>query len=188
MRYFIAFIITLGLLFFLLFLLLHGGNNKPNKITTRLKPLISYSDTDAQTILTIDGPINADQIHTAVRITVEQNQVRYEQIQGYQNTVVNQLSFASNQDAYVNFLAALQHVGFTHGTVTPLLKDERGFCPLGSRYIFQLNQDGNQLIRYWATSCGGDAPKTYNGILSTTLSVFQAQVPGYPQLTQGLGL
>jgi len=185
MRYFIAFVITLGLLFFLLYLLLHGGG-QPNKSGTGLKPLISYSTTDAQASLTIDGPINADLLHTAVRITADQNQVRYEQIQGYQDTVVNQQSFASNQDAYANFLAALQHVGFTHGTVTPALKDERGYCPLGNRYIFELNQDGNQLIRYWATSCG--APKTYDGILSTTLALFQAQVPGYNQLTQNLAL
>jgi hypothetical protein len=184
MRYFITFIAMLGLLFLLLFLLLHGGG-KP-KVSTTNKTLISYANTDAQAQLTIDGPINADQIHTAVRITVDQNQVRYEQIKGYQNTIVNQQSFDSNQDAYANFLAALQHAGFTLGATTAVLKDERGYCPLGNRYIFELNQDGNQLERYWATSCG--TPKTYNGVLTLTLDLFQAQVPGYSQLTQNLGL
>jgi hypothetical protein len=185
MRYFIVFIATLGLLFLLLYLLLHGGGKA--KVPATHKPLISYSTTDAQAILTIDGPINSQQEHRAVRITVGQDEVTYQQIQGYQNSVLNQQSFDSNQDAYVNFLAALQHAGFTQGSINPLLKDERGYCPLGERYIFEFNQDGQQLQRYWATSCGSNSPATYKGSLALTLDLFEAQVPGFSQLTQNLG-
>jgi hypothetical protein len=184
MRYFVAFIAMLGLLFLLLFLLLHGGG-KP-KVPTTHKTLISYAMTDAQARLTIDGPINADLNHRAIRIIVDQNQVSYEQIKGYQNTVINHQSFVNNQTAYVNFLAALQHAGFTVGVNDPALKDERGYCPTGDRYVFELKQDGHELERYWATSCG--KPKTYKGALTPTLSLFQAQVPGYIRLSQGLGL
>jgi hypothetical protein len=184
MRYFIAFITALGLLFLLLFLLFHGGG-KP-KVPTTNKTLGSYANTDAYVRLTIDGPVNADQNHKAIRITVDQNQVQYQQINGYQGSVANQQSFASNQDAYANFLLALQHAGYTLGDNTASLKDERGYCPLGDRYIFELNQDGHELERYWATSCG--KPKTYNGLVNLTLTLFQAQVPGYSQLSQQLGL
>jgi len=183
MRYFIAFLATLGLLFLLLYLLLHGGGKA--KVPTTQKTLISYASTDAQVKLTIDGPINSEQEHKAVRITVDQTQVTFEQIQGYQNNVVNQQSFTSNQDAYANFLAALQHAGFTLGSKNPALKDERGYCPLGERYIFELNQDGDELERYWATSCG--KPASFEGSYPLVLQLFQAQVPGYAQLTQNLG-
>lgn len=182
MRYFIAFIATLGLLFLLLYLLLHGGS-KP-KPPVAPQTLMSYANTDAQVKLTIDGPINADQTHVAVRITVDQSEVVFEQIQGYQNNVINRQTFDSNEQAYVNFLAALQHVGFTQGDNTAAHKDERGYCPLGRRYIFELNQDGNELERYWSTSCG--KPSTYQGSTALTLSLFEAQVPGYAQLTQKL--
>jgi len=181
MRYFIAFVTALGLLFLLVFLLFHGGGSKP-KITA--KSLATYANSSTQAQLTIDGPINAEQSHQAVRITVANDQVTFEQIQGYQGSVKNLQSFASNQDAYVNFLLALQHAGFTLGNNASALKDERGYCPLGDRYIFRLTQNGQDLERYWATSCG--KPKTYLGSISLTLALFQAQVPGYNQLVQGI--
>jgi hypothetical protein len=182
MRYFIAFVTALGLLFLLILLLFHsGGKPKVGKVT---KPLASYSTTDAVARLTIDGPVNADSLHDAVRITVGKDDVTYEQIQGYQNTVVNTQSFANNENAYVNFLLALQHAGFTQGDNDPKHQDARGYCPLGQRYIFQLNQNDQELEHYWATSCG--SPKTYVGVLSLTLTLFQAQVPNYNKLTQNL--
>src|SRR5438309_4401312 len=125
MRYFIAFAATLGLLFLLLFLLLRGGG-KPALPQTH-KTLDSYATTDAQAQLTIDGPINADQEHRAVRITVDRDSVTFEQIQGYQGNVINMQTFGSNENAYVNFLLALEHAGFTHGKNDPNLKDERGY-------------------------------------------------------------
>lgn len=181
MRYFIAFVTALGLLFLLLFLLLHGGGGKPKTVP---KTLASYASTTAQAQLTIDGPINADQIHQAVRITVSKDEVTYEQIRGYEGDVVNLQTFDSNENAYVNFLSALQHAGFTVGNKDPKLRDERGYCPLGDRYIFRFSQDGQDLERYWSTSCG--SPKTYGGNTSLTLTLFQAQVPNYNILVQGI--
>lgn len=185
MRYFIAFVTALGLLFLLLFLLFHGVG-KP-KATTTHKTFLSYASTDAQVKLTIDGPINGDQIHEAVRITVDNSDVTFEQIQGYQNTVTNRQTFANNQTAYENFLLALQHAGFTVGNTPANLKDERGYCPLGDRYILEFNQDGNELERFWTTSCGGNL-KTFKGNIDLTLTLFQNQVPGYNNLIQNLSL
>lgn len=185
MRYFIAFLITLGLILSLFFLLFHGGS-KPKAPPLTPKTLGSYASSDAETVLTIDGPVNADQSHQVVRITVSRDNVTYEQIQGYQNTVVNQQNYASNQDAYVNFLLALAHAGFTRGDNNPNQSDERGYCALGDRYIFELRQDGNELERYWGTSCGN--PKTYLGNTNLTLMLFQAQVPNYSALIQNVRL
>lgn len=183
MRYFMAFLAVMMLVFLLLALLLGGGKSKAPPTA---KTLASYATTDAQAQLTIDGPVNADQNHQAIRVTVSNNDVSFEQLQGYDGTVTNTQVFASTQNAYVNFLLALAHAGFTKGNNSPSMADERGYCPLGDRYVFELTQDGKDIERYWATSCG--SPKTYLGSLSLTLSLFQAQVPNYSNLTQNIAL
>jgi hypothetical protein len=183
MRYFIAFAATLGLLFLLLFLLFHGGKGGPKVLQTN-RSIISYATTDAQAQLTIDGPINADQEHTAAQITIDNHSVTFKQLRGYQGTVINTQAFASNENAYANFLFALARAGFASGSNNKALSDERGYCPLGDRYVFQLTQDGRDIERYWATSCGG--AKTYLGNLNLTLALFQAQVPSYGTLTQNI--
>jgi hypothetical protein len=184
MRYFIGFLITIGLAIVLIVLLFTGGGGSKKPKTT--KALADYAFSDSVVRLTIDGPITADQTHQAVRITVGQEDTIYEQVQGYQGTVVNQQSYASNQNSYSNFLYALGHAGFTRGDPSKVLANEKGYCPLGSRYVFELIDSGNTIQRYWGTSCGN--PKTYKGNLNLTLSLFKAQVPDYNTLTENLNL
>lgn len=182
MRYFIGFLITIGLIILLIVLLLTGGGSPKKPKTT--KALADYATSDAVVRLSIDGPINADQNHQAVRITVGQSDTTYQQIQGYEGTVVNQQTYANNTSAYSNFLYALGHAGFTKGDPSKTLANEKGYCPLGSRYIFELIDGDHTVQRYWATSCG--KPATYKGNANLTLTLFKAQVPGYADLTQDL--
>ena len=186
MRYFIGFLITIGLIILLIVLLFTGGGGDNAKKPKNTMALSDYASTDAVARLTIDGPIVADQNHQAIRITVGQDDTTYEQIQGYQGTVVKQQSFVNNQEAYSNFLYALGHAGFTKGDNNKDLANEKGYCPTGNRYIFELIDGGNDVERYWATSCS--KPKTYKGNLSLTLTLFRAQVPNYNDLTQKLNL
>jgi hypothetical protein len=185
MRYFIGFLITVGLIILLIILLVGGGGK--SKVPQTHKTLPSYATSDAVARLTIDGPINAAQSHEQVQITVGRDEVVYDQFKGYDGAVVKQQTYDSTQNAYSNFLYALSHAGFTLGTKnTAQTGDERGQCPLGSRYVFELQQDGQDVERFWATSCG--KPKTYEGNLSLTLQLFKDQVPDYSQLTQNLHL
>jgi|SRR5665213_2151955 len=179
MRYFIAFFITMGLIFLLVVLLFGGGKSKT---PPTVKTLASYASTNAEAQLTIDGPINANQNHQQVQINVGRDDVTLEQLQGYDGDVTSMQNYANTQNAYANFLLALAHAGFTLGNNDPKSADERGFCPLGDRYVFQLTQDGKDIERYWATSCG--SPKTYLGALDLTISLFKAQVPNYGKQTQ----
>lgn len=185
MRYFISFLVALGLLFLVIFLLFHS-NSKPAAPPLTARALPGYASTDAQAIVTIDGPVNSVQLHNQVRITVSRDTVTYEQLRGYSGDVVNTQQYANTQDAYGTFLMSLARAGFTRGDSNPQARDERGFCPLGARYIFQFTQDGNDLERYWTTDCGG--PKTYNGPMPLTLRLFQLQVPNYSDLTRNVVL
>lgn len=183
MRYFIYIIVTLGLLFLVIFLLFHGGK-KPATPQLTAQTLPGYASSDAEAIMTIDGPVNAVQNHTQIRVTVGRDAVTYEQLQGYSGDVVKTQQYANTQDAYAVFLISLARAGYTKGDNNPKATDERGFCPLGDRYVFQFTQDNRDLQRYWITSCGG--PKTYFGPLSLTVRLFQLQVPNYPELTSGI--
>lgn len=184
MRYFVGFMITIGLIIVLILLLFRGGGSP--KVPKTTKALTSYSTTDAEVRLTIDGPINADQIHQQVQITVGQDDATYEQLTGYNGAVVNSQSYANTETAYNVFLHALAHAGFTRGDISKQLADERGYCPLGDRYIFELIENGKDIERYWSTSCG--KPKTYKGNTNFTLTLFQRQIPDYSTLTQHLSL
>lgn len=196
MRYFIGFLVTIGLIIILIVLLLsgHGGHKakapqlQPSEKPKTVNQLAGYADTDVVSRLIIDGQINAEQTHAALRITVGQNDVTYEQIQGYQGTVVNKQVYASNQSAYSNFLYAIGRAGFLLGDNNPQLANEKGRCSLGQRYVFELMENGRDIQRYWGTSCGSSVPKTYKGSLSVTLQLFQLQVPDYQTLTQSVQL
>ena len=182
LRYFVGFLITIGLIIILIIMIFGGGGSK-SKVPTTTRTLNSYANTDAQAQLIIDGPINAAQNHIEVQITVGQDSTTFQQLQGYDGSVVRQQTFTNSQAGYAVFLHALTLAGFTKGN-TAVSSDERGYCPLGDRYIFKFSQEDRTIERFWATSCGN--PKTYLGNVSLTLSLFQAQVPGYIALTDGL--
>lgn len=179
MRYFIGFLVTVGLIITLIILLFNGGGGK-HEVSNTQKTLTSYANTDAEVSMTLAGPIVASSNYQQIQITVGRDNVTYQQYSGYDGQVVNTQIFANTENSYDAFLHALQHAGFTRGDSNPDLKDDVGYCSTGQRYIFKMNQDGDQLQRYWATSCGGT--KTYLGALNLTLTLFQAQVPNYNEL------
>lgn len=160
-----------------------GGRPKNKEVTQ--KSLDSYSSTSAITQATIAGPITAQSTYNEVVISVGRDNVVYQQIQGYDNHVVNSQTFTNSEASYEAFLKALNTADFTKGNTNPKYASAQGYCPLGQRYTFNLIDNGQQKINFWSTSCG---VKTYGGNTSLTLALFQAQVPNYNDLTQGLAL
>jgi hypothetical protein len=182
MRYFIGFMVTIFLLILIIFLIVTGGSKTP-KVTAR--QLDSYATTSAIASMSIAGPITAQSTHNEVLISVGRDQVTYEQISGYDNNVVLTKTYENTEASYYAFLRALNTAGFTKGDRAKAVANEQGICPLGQRYVFALDQDGTQLQRFWSTNCGSH---TYGGNTSTTLTLFQAQVPDYNTLTQNVQL
>lgn len=177
MRYFIGFLVTIGLIVLLIVLLFHGGNS--GKVPQTKVPLISYATTDTVVRETIDETINAPEKHRTIQITVGKDNTTLNIIKGYDGDSQKNLSYPMSESAYGVFLKSLQHAGFTEGNDQSTLKDERGYCPLGKRYIFEVVQGGDSIERYWSTSCAGNAPSTFKGKTSLILSLFQNQVPDY---------
>lgn len=180
MRYFLGFLIAIGLivLVFVLILKSFGGSSK--KITQ--KPLVNYASTDTTVSMTVDGPVNADQIHQSFVITVGQNQATITIYTGYQGDIVTTKSYQNNETAFANFLRAIDLQGFTKGD-TVGSKDYRGFCPLGERFVLAADNEGTNLQKFWSTSCGQG---TFKGNFSTIRFLFNVQIPDFNKLTNNL--
>ena len=186
MRYIIGFLITVGLIILLIVLLFRPGGG--GKVPVTKTPLINYSTTDTVVRETIDQTINAPQNHRTIQITVGRDTTTFELIQGYDGSPLTTTTYPMTESAYSVFLHALQHQGYTLGNDDSALKDERGYCPLGTRYIFEVvNGSGSDIERYWTTSCGGNAPSTFKGNTSNIRRLFELQVPDYSQLTANVG-
>lgn len=183
MRYIIGFLVTIGLIVLIFVLLLRGGGQpaQPNSGPS----LPSYADTDTLMQMTIDEPINAASKHRQIQVTVGRDDVTVALMQGYSGHVLREKSYSNSQDAYAAFLYALARAGYDKGDNSSDLKEDRGYCPEGNRYIFEIIQNGHDIQRYWTTNCGG--PHSFQGDKGTVLTLFQRQVPDYDEVTGGLG-
>ena len=76
MRYFLGFLIIIGLIFvgiLLLIRLFFGGSDPAPKAKA---DLVSYAGSTKTVQLTIDGPINSEQEHQQIKIEVSSTQTR----------------------------------------------------------------------------------------------------------------
>ncbi len=184
MRYYIGFLIAIGLSIILILLLFAGGGGGKSKTPT-VKPLTSYATTSAVLSITIDGPINADSEHQSLKMSVSSTQALIQSFQGYNGTVTNSQSYPNNENAFYAFLSAMQIAGFTLGNPNPALANDTGDCPQNSRYDYRITEDGKQIQHYWSTDCG---TATYKGNTASTMQLFQAQFPDYSTFTSNLTL
>lgn len=184
MRYITGILIAIGLVVLTIVLIIKafGGGGGPEQ---KRIDLTSYASTDAVMQLTIDGPLNADEEHRQLKITVGRDETTLDVLQGYDGQVIRSQSYQSNQVAYVNFLRALEVNGFINGDANPNFKDERGQCATGQRYIFEAVSGGEDVLRWWATSCGGG---NFKGDRNVVRTLFRNQIPDFSKLAQGTGL
>lgn len=182
MRYFLGFLIIIGLIVLVFVLVLKAFSGGGSKGGPAPKPLINYANTATTMQLTIDGPENANQTHEAIQINVGETQAQLNVLQGYEGNVTNTQSFPNNQSAYAVFLRALDMAGYTKGN-SNASSDYRGYCPFGQRYIYKIiDATGKTTQQYWSTSCGGQG--TFKGSVGTVNKLFKLQIPTYGTLTQ----
>jgi hypothetical protein len=180
LRYLLGLLAIIGLIVILIILLVPG-----KKGAIPGDGLIGYANTNTVMRLTIDGPENYQQNHQSVQITVGKDNVTYEQLVGYNGQVVTEQTFPNTVAAYDVFLRGLYYADYYNGDTTKSLSNENGVCALGTRYVYEINNGSSDVERFWSTNCG---TKTYNGNISQTISLFQAQVPNFSNITANLDL
>ena len=183
-RYIVGFLLAVGLIIIAIILIvraLSGGPSGPKPLD-----LTSYANSDVTVQLTIDGPVSAATTHNGVIITVGNNEATLLVTQGYEGQIVRMKSYSTTANGYAVFLRALAFNGFTKGDANPALRDERGQCALGARFIYEvLDAQGNSLQRYWHSTCGTG---TFKGNSTVVRTLFTKQIPDYSSLTSGVAL
>ncbi len=187
MRYIVSFLIAIGLIILFIILLLKiifgGNNNSPESKVN----LADYAHTNVIMRMVAQGPITANQDHHQVYIEVGKDDNEIQLVRGYQGEVTHEEQFDSNSSSYGNFLRAIDLLGYTNGDTSEERADYRGHCPFGNRYIFQIIDGTKVKQQFWATSCG-DREGTFRGQTEDIIQLFQAQIPGYSELTTNLDL
>lgn len=183
MRVIVGFLIVIGLIFvgiLLLVRLLFGGSDP----APQPKDDLVDSATTTQTMqLTIQGPVTADQEHKQIKVEVSASQTRLELITGYEGRADKTEVYSNNATSYADFLRGLDLLGYTQGSDDRALKDERGYCPTGQRFVFEIKDGSETKQRYWSSTCKDTG--SYKGLTTQTVNLFKAQIPNFSAVTNG---
>jgi hypothetical protein len=184
MKYFFAFLATVALIVVVFILVVRGltGGGRPAEQVE----LIDYSKTQTVMRMIISGPVNIDQEHRSVRVTVGRSSNTIELISGYEGNVLNSRTYPSNESAYATFLRALDLQGYTRGNTDPEREDSRGYCPTGRVYTFQIITGSDTVQNLCTTSCDGGG--TFRGNTRVIRTLFREQIPDYNEFVRGTGL
>lgn len=185
MRYFITFLIGIGLVVLVIVLLIRaifgGGSETPE---TQAPQLNSYANTNVVMRLSVWSQVEANQTHQQMRIDVSKYSSDIYLYNGYENTLVKNETFPSNPKAYTDFLNGLELAGYTKGNPDKALANWQGYCPFGVRYIYEIIDGAKTVQQYWSTSCGAQQPKTFLGNTTTVTGLYKAQIPDFSTFTQ----
>lgn len=144
--------------------------------------LLDYENEDAMLVATLQGRLIGNESRRSIRITVTPSYRSLEILEGYDEVVIDRHLFSNNQNAYVSFLKAVNNAGFVNKR-NSLTTDERGVCPHGQTYIFELFNAKNQSVsRLWSVSCAANIGP-FAGSAQGLILLFQNQITGYPELT-----
>jgi hypothetical protein len=151
--------------------------NKPAtpRQTTPPLTLLDYIKRDSQVRFTIEGPVNANEAHNSIQVTVNKDNRVIEVLRTYATQVTTAQTFANNQTAYEDFMTALNNAGYIKRNQKKP-DSEIGACPTGQRYIYELIDGGNTVTRLWSSTCGDG---NFSGNANTVRTLFQAQIAGY---------
>lgn len=186
-RYIAAIAGVVILLIIVLFLIFGRSSKKqdapaPSKTTN----LTQYAPRDSFATYTTQGRVVGEDAYHSIRITVTPTERRLEILDGYADTVQRSQSFDNTQLAYQQFLAALDRAGFGRTQTTKNAKPD-GVCPLGNRFIYQLDNNGDKVINSWATSCA-KVDGNFGGTTGLVRTLFQQQITDYSKLVTGVRL
>lgn len=186
LRTIIFLLVVIGLIWLLVILFRSvftaGSNNGGSDMGLKSNSLSSYARPGTSVSYTYDGPINMNQLHRTIVISVDTSQSKIELLSGYDGTVVQQQVFPNTQTSYQVFLSALDTLGFSRGNTHSTTSVE-GQCPLNYRYTYQLIDGGQDVFNFWSTSCGTG---TFKGQRSSVGTLFTRQIPPdtYNQFSQ----
>ena len=151
------------------------GGAKTTAAAEQKIELLDYDRPSTSVKLIVQGPVVADEQYVSYEIEVGQDFRQITLYKGYGKTIVQQKRYDNNPQAYRAFLEALRRLGYT-SKVKGASDNEQGACATGKRYIYELNDLDEQVLRTWGVSCTSSTG-SFGGTGSGVRSLFKAQVP-----------
>lgn len=186
MKYFLGFLVAIGLIILVVILIIRAIGGGGGETEAPKAVLSDHANTATVVRLSIDDRVEANESHHSVRITIGRDQRSVEVIRGYEEEVIVSQDFDNNLESYTVFLRALQFQGYTNGDTDKNKADERGLCPTNKRYIYEIiNPGGNTEQRFWNSEC---KVGTFKGNGSVIRNLFRAQIPDYKKYVRGTGI
>lgn len=176
MKAILGFLAFVAIVIFLIVIIVRGGRND-NRTDSSRPELVSAAASDSVFTFTEAGPIVADEEFYQIRVNVSRADRSVQVYRGYQETLVASEHFNNNQEAFEQFLAALERAGYTRERGTRL-DSEAGVCASGRRFTFVSDQFGEDFFR-WTTSCKEKG--NLGGSFSGLQRLFTRQIPEYRQ-------
>ncbi len=185
MRYILGVLAIIVIAIVAIFWLTPNSSKTSKPKNAQVTKLADYATKDSKVIFTAQGKVVGEDQFTAVRITVSQSTRTIDILKGYEGNVETSEQLANTQPAYDTFLRALNTTNFLATKPTPF-SDERGVCPLGSRFIYEIQDSGKTVLHSWSTSCGTIG--SFDGSAVFVRQLFQNQIPDYTGFVRGLQL
>jgi len=170
-------------------LISRGGNKDKPPAGQQGKRVVKVSEQAKQGTsvqFTTQGKLVGEVERRAIRITITQEERKLDILTGYEEAVERTQVYPNTQAAYETFMTALDYAGLSRERKA-LTNDERAVCPMGRRYIYELKEYSQELIRLWDTSCGNKWG-TFGGDEKNVRQLFQAQIPEYAKQIKGVKL
>jgi hypothetical protein len=165
-------------------MLIFGGRGRDD--VDREPLMVEYSQRPAEVVYTARGRIVGDEDFRTVRITVNRTERIMEVLYGYEEEAEVYQTYPNNSEAYTTFMLALDQAGFARERDTNT-EDERGVCPLGRRYVYELIEGPNEILRNWSASCSRRLG-SFAGDSAQVRRLFEGQIPDYRDATRGVRL
>jgi hypothetical protein len=170
-----------GIIIVLVLIALAAGSVKSQSVkpSTDLN-LMDYVQTDVEVRLTVERPVEADEDHKSTQATVSRNSRTVAVYKTYNSQLLGGQNYENNQAAFTEFMAALDRAGFTRQNPSSQ-ESEAGYCPTGTRYVYELVQDQKVISHLWSDSCG-DPQRTFMGNGVLVRQIIQSQIPNYSRV------
>ncbi len=147
---------------------------------------IDFAKSEATAHFTVEGPVTAPENHYKIHISVNRSERKMEVIRGYNGEILRTKTYPNTDASFESFLYALGSAGYTV-TRDVQLEDERGVCPTGRRFIYEIMVGSEQKHRSWSASCSSKVG-TFSGDRRMVNRLFEDQIPDYNELDNGAKL
>jgi len=154
-----------------------ASNNTVSQIDITKEALLS-SDPDHKVILTVRGPIVANENFRSYQMIISSGSRQLITYKGYLDEVTDNILLNNNQKAYEQFVFALYKANLVKGNeFTGDKNDIRGICATGRVYDFKvINLEGTKK-QLWTSTCSG-SKGSLNVSVDQLVGLFTSQIPG----------